>query len=84
MTAYRYPDGQRISSSVKLMLIATGHWPYVTRFCIALREQGFDLLVLAPPDHAVHRIRGLYAKPLKRSRSLAASIKNMVEAYSLC
>jgi hypothetical protein len=64
------------------MLIATGHWPYVTRFCIALRQQHFDLLVLAPSDHAVHRMEDLYAQPLNRSRGLAANIKKMVEDYS--
>ena len=72
----------RDTASVKLMLIATGHWPYVTRFCIELRRQGFDLLVLAPADHAVHRIKGLCAELLKKSRGLVASIKKMVEAHS--
>lgn len=50
------------ASNVTIILIATTHWPFVTRLCLVLRRQGFDVLVIAPKRHAVHKMKDLRTK----------------------
>ena len=65
---------------VTIILIATTHWPFVTRLSLVLRDQGFDVLVLAPKRHAVHKMTGLRTELLSMRRdNVLANIRSIVE-----
>ncbi len=69
------------SDSVRpfVVVVTTIHWPSTTRLCLALAEGGFCVHVVAPEDHAAHRLSGLSSSPLGRTRGEAiASIARSV------
>src|SRR6266481_3349194 len=65
-----------------VIIVATVHWPSTTRLSLAMAESGFDVRVIAPDDHAAHRMSGLAADRIGGSRAEAlATIANCVRRY---
>jgi glutathione synthase/RimK-type ligase-like ATP-grasp enzyme len=50
-------------------VIATVHWAVTTRLCLSLAESGFEVVALAPDGHALHRLSGIVARSIGRTRA---------------
>ena len=53
------------------LIVATVHWASTTRLCLALAEGGFNVVALAPPHHALHRIDSIHSAGIGRTRAQA-------------
>src|SRR5260370_26576846 len=65
----RQPSGQGRRRSV--VVVATVHWASTTRLCLALAESGFEVVALAPDDHALQGLNGIVARSIGRTRAHA-------------
>jgi len=52
-----------------VVVVATVHWASTTRLCLALAESGFEVVALAPDGHALHRLNGIVARSIGRTRA---------------
>jgi ATP-grasp domain len=43
----------------RALVVTCVHWPSTTRLCLALTKCGFDIASVAPPDHAMRRVRSV-------------------------
>jgi glutathione synthase/RimK-type ligase-like ATP-grasp enzyme len=74
------PSGQGRRPSV--VVVATVHWASITRLCLALAEGGFEVVALAPDGHALHRLNGIVARSIGRTRAHGLSeIIRTVESH---
>src|SRR5260370_35493394 len=69
MLTNRQPTGQGRRRSV--VVVATVHWASTTRLCLSLAESGFEVVALAPDDHALQGLKGIVARPIGRTRAHA-------------
>src|SRR5260370_16087681 len=65
----RQPSGQGRRRSV--VVVATVHWASTTRLCLSLAESGFEVVALAPDDHALQGLNGIVARSIGRTRAHA-------------
>ncbi len=65
----RQPSGQGRRRSV--VVVATVHWASTTRLCLSLAESGFEVVALAPDDHALQGLKGIVARSIGRTRAHA-------------
>src|SRR5260370_23386228 len=65
----RHPSGQGHRRSV--VVVATVHWASTTRLCLSLAESGFEVVALAPDDHALQGLNGIVARSIGRTRAHA-------------
>jgi glutathione synthase/RimK-type ligase-like ATP-grasp enzyme len=56
-------QGRRAS----VVVVATVHWASTTRLCLSLAESGFEVVALAPDDHALHGLSGIVARSIGRT-----------------
>src|SRR5258708_12974746 len=61
----RQPSGQGRRRSV--VVVATVHWASTTRLCLSLAESGFEVVALAPDDHALQGLNGIVARSIGRT-----------------
>jgi glutathione synthase/RimK-type ligase-like ATP-grasp enzyme len=74
------PSGQGRRPSV--VVVATVHWASITRLCLSLAEGGFEVVALAPNGHALHRLNGIVARSIGRTRAHGLSeIIRTVESH---
>lgn len=67
----------------KVLLVAKLHFPAFTRLCLELGRSGFDVRVIAPEHHAVHRIPGLATDRIGHTEAAAlASLRRSADAFS--
>ena len=52
-----------------VVVVATVHWASTTRLCLSLAEGGFEVVALAPDGHALHRLNGIVARSIGRTRA---------------
>ena len=52
-----------------VFVVATVHWASTTRLCLSLAESGFEVVALAPDDHALHGLSGIVARSIGRTRA---------------
>ena len=52
-----------------VVVIATVHWAVTARLCLSLAESGFEVVALAPDDHALHRLCGIVVRSIGRTRA---------------
>ncbi len=54
-----------------VLFVATTHWPFTTRLCLAMAEGGFDVRAIAPKRHALHQMSSIATERLGHSRRQA-------------
>ena len=64
------------SCSRTVVVVATVHWAATTRLCLSLAETGFEVVALAPDDHALHRLDGIVTRSVGRTR--AQSLREII------
>jgi glutathione synthase/RimK-type ligase-like ATP-grasp enzyme len=52
-----------------VVVVATVHWASTARLCLALAESGFEVVALAPDDHALHGLSGIVVRSIGRTRA---------------
>jgi glutathione synthase/RimK-type ligase-like ATP-grasp enzyme len=52
-----------------VVVVATVHWASTTRLCLSLAEGGFEVVALAPDDHALHGLSGIVVRSIGRTRA---------------
>ena len=52
-----------------VVVVATVHWASTTRLCLALAESGFEVVALAPDDHALYGLNGIVVRSIGRTRA---------------
>lgn len=60
---------------LNVLFVATTHWPFTTRLCLAMADSGLDVRAIAPKHHALHKMSSIATERLGHSRREA--IKNI-------
>jgi hypothetical protein len=64
------------------LVVTCVHWPSTTRLCLALSKCGFDLASVAPPDHAMRRVRSVAVHyPCSRYADMTGPVADAIAGW---
>ncbi len=67
---------------MRIMVIATNHWPATGQLLLALMKVGFEIAAVCPPGSPISKIRNLSNRYNYRSRQSLASIKSAIADWA--